>query len=71
MEVSDYPEEEARLGILDALNTVILYAWPRYVPFHSQFATLTTARKLGRVYFTKTSGTNTRERKKKLATLAF
>ena len=30
LEVSDYPEEEARLAILDALNTAILYAWPRY-----------------------------------------
>ncbi|CAH3154714.1 unnamed protein product [Porites lobata] len=34
LEVSDYPEEEARLAILDALNTAILYAWPR-IPQHS------------------------------------
>ena len=30
LEVSDYPNEEARLGILDALHTTMLHAWPRY-----------------------------------------
>jgi len=34
LEVSDYPEEEARLAILDALNTAMLHAWPR-IPHHS------------------------------------
>lgn len=34
LEVSDYPNEEARLGILDALHTTMLHAWPR-IPHHS------------------------------------
>ena len=30
LEVSDYPNEEARLEILDTLHTTMVYAWPRY-----------------------------------------
>lgn len=30
LEVSDYPNEEARLEILDALHATMLHAWPRY-----------------------------------------
>ncbi|KAJ7393650.1 TEL2-interacting protein 2 [Desmophyllum pertusum] len=34
LEVSDYPDEEARLSILDSLNNTMLQAWPR-IPNHS------------------------------------
>ncbi|XP_044171239.1 TELO2-interacting protein 2-like isoform X2 [Acropora millepora] len=34
LEVSDYPNEEARLEILDTLHTTMVYAWPR-IPHHS------------------------------------
>ncbi|XP_078360633.1 TELO2-interacting protein 2-like [Oculina patagonica] len=34
LEVSDYPDEETRLSILDSLNTTMLHAWPR-IPNHS------------------------------------
>lgn len=30
LEVSDGPEEEARLGILETLQCTIEHAWPRY-----------------------------------------
>ncbi|XP_066029475.1 TELO2-interacting protein 2 isoform X3 [Pocillopora verrucosa] len=34
LEVSDYPEEETRLAVLDALKVAMLQAWPR-IPNHS------------------------------------
>lgn len=34
LEVSDYPDEEARLAVLDALKATMLQAWPR-IPNHS------------------------------------
>jgi len=34
LEVSDYPDEETRLNILDSLNAAMLQAWPR-IPNHS------------------------------------
>lgn len=36
LEVSDGPEEEARLGILETLQCTIEHAWPRYLSRHER-----------------------------------
>ena len=44
LEVSDYPEEETRLAVLDALKVAMLQAWPRWEKVPAPDSTATCAR---------------------------